>query len=198
MEPRASAIRAPAAFEPVSDIALERMMDQARTKRALRLGIAFLAMSLLVLAALVLLALWTTTGRSERAANGANAMSPGLASAAVPLSRFPPGCAVAIAGSRSGETWLLPRAGLVVTNHSPHRVALLVEARAGTGPAGTDLGAIEPGETRAFQHVLPAGRSFVRAGSARDESGGKPVRQVIYMWNYGPLTCGRKFLWTVR
>jgi hypothetical protein len=110
--------------------------------------------------------------------------------------RFSPGCAVAIPGGRNGSRWLLPRASLVVANRSPYRVTLRMEARAGIEAAGTDLGPLGPGETRTFRHVVPAGRSVALA--QRYESSAMYMRQPIYIWNHGPLTCQRRFIWVLR
>jgi hypothetical protein len=117
-------------------------------------------------------------------------------SAAAQTDRFPPGCAVAVGGGRNGSRWFLPRANLVVANRSPHRVTLRMEARAGTEAAGTDLGPLESGETRTFRHVVPAGRSAVLA--QREDSGATYMRQPIYIWNHGPFTCQRRFVWALR
>jgi hypothetical protein len=110
--------------------------------------------------------------------------------------RFPPGCAIAAPAGRNGSQWFLPRASLVVTNRSPHRVTLRMEARLGVEAAGTESGPIEPGETRTFRNVVPAGRSVALA--QRYESGATYARQPIYIWNYGPFTCRRRFIWVLR
>jgi len=117
-------------------------------------------------------------------------------SAVAQTHRFPPGCAVAVAGGRNGSQWYMPRANLVVENRSPHRVTLRMEARAGIEAAGTDLGLLESGETRTFPHVVPAGRSAVLA--QRHGSGATNMRQPIYIWNHGPFTCQRRFVWVLR
>lgn len=61
-------------------------MKQARTRRAQHLAVAFFVMPPLLLAALVLLAVWTPTGRGGQAAMDENAMSTRFASSVVPLS----------------------------------------------------------------------------------------------------------------
>ncbi len=112
------------------------------------------------------------------------------------MHRFPPGCAVAVNGGRDGARWFMPRANLVVVNGTPHRVALRMEARAGIEAAATELGLLKAGEARTFLHVVPVGRSAVLA--RRDGSGATDLRQPIYVWNYGPFTCQRKFVWVLR
>ena len=114
------------------------------------------------------------------------------------VNRFPPGCAATIKGNGSSRSWQLPRASLVITNNRAHAIRVSIVARAGTGPAGTELGDIEAGETKTFPHVLPAGRSFVQVEAARWTRKMSIARQVVYIFNRGPLTCRRQFVWTIR
>lgn len=132
----------------------------------------------------------------EAATNYARTPAPASPPLAVSMRDFPPGCAVAVRGGRSGSGWHLPRATLVVANRSSHRVLLGMEARAGIEAAGSEFGSLEPGETRTFRHAVPAGRSVVLA--QRQDSGATHLRQPIYIWNYGPLTCQRRFVWALR
>jgi hypothetical protein len=109
---------------------------------------------------------------------------------------FAPGCAVAIGDARNSATWFLPRSTLVAANHSLHRLALRIEARMGIEPTGAQLGSLEPGEMRTFRHAVPVGRSIVLA--QRTDDGTTYMRQAIYIWNHGALSCERKFVWVLR
>lgn len=133
--------------------------------------------------------------RGEAATNSVRMPTAVSESAVAPTRRFPPGCAVAVAGGPNGARWFLPRATLVVENRSSHRFTLRMEARAGIETAGSDLGFVESGESRTFPHVVPAGRTTVLAGR---DGGGITLRQSVYIWNHGPFTCRRKFVWILR
>lgn len=109
---------------------------------------------------------------------------------------FPPGCAVAIGDGRNSSTWYLPRATLVAANHSLHQLTLRVEAGMAVEPTGAELGSLEPGETRTFRHAVPVGRSIILAQRTND--GTTHMRQAIYIWNHGVLSCERKFVWVLR
>lgn len=141
------------------------------------------------------LACISAAARGETAPNPARMAAPDSPQSAEPMRRFPPGCTVTVGGRRDGSRWLLPRATLVVANRSPHRLTIRMEARAEVETAQMDLTPLETGETRTFRHVVPAGRSVALAH--RHDNGAPLTRQPIYIWNQGPLTCQRRFVWVV-
>jgi hypothetical protein len=137
-----------------------------------------------------------TAAQGEPAAHVARTPASIAETAAAQMRRFPPDCAIAVEGGRDSSRWFLPRANLVVENRSPHRFTLRMEARPGIAAPDTDLGTLESGEIRTFRHVVPAGRSAVLA--RRQDTRATLMRQPIYIWNHGPFTCQRRFVWVLR